>query len=133
MKNIGIWLDSRKAVIVRLEGEKEALDFVNSEIEDFNVTSYKSTGGPKESPIDSKYLERYKNQLHTFFKEIVVKIEDADAIVLFGPAQTNDKFYKVLRDSFPRISKKVAAVEKADSMTNNQVKAWVKKYFGAPM
>ena len=78
---------------------------------------------------DSKYLEREKHQLKLFFKELATTINDADVIVIFGPGDTNAKFFRELNENYKTLALKVKSVKKADSMTENQLKAMVADFF----
>jgi len=134
MKNIGIWLDKEKAYIVSLKNDKTIVDTIQSEIETFNIGGGSGTrfkGGPQDVVQDSKYLEREKHQLKAYFKEIASQLKNANAIVIFGPANTNEKFYRELEENYKDIYVKVKAVKKADSMTDNQIKALVRNFFDA--
>ena len=129
MKNTGIWLDKNKALIVTLENETETLNTVSSNIEHFKIhggSGSRLKGGPQDVVQDSKYLEREKQQLKQYFKNIVTQVEDTDALVLFGPAETYKKFKKELENHYTNMNSKVKSVQKADSMTNNQVIALIK-------
>lgn len=131
MKNTGIWLDKEKALIVTLENENETFTTLNSQIEDYRAVGGSGTkfkGGPQDVIQDSKFLEREKHQLKAYFKNIVTEIKDTDAIVIFGPAEASEKFSKELRENYNHLNTKIKGVKKADSMTNNQVKAWVKDF-----
>ena len=132
MKKIGVWIDKQKAHIVTIENKEEQFNTVNSEIEDYNVSGGSGTkfkGGPQDVVQDSKYLEREKHQLKSYFKEIASKIKNADSLIIFGPAKTNEKFHKELHKNYKKLSAKVKEVRRADSMTNNQVKALVRDYY----
>jgi hypothetical protein len=135
MKKIGIWIDKEKAHIVSLENNKENFKTVESEIENYRPfggsgsKGTKNRWGPQDVVQDSKFLEREKHQLKNYFKKIAETISDADVIAIFGPSDTNLKLQKELSTKFKPLAKKVKAVEKADSMTNNQLKALVKKFF----
>jgi len=132
-KKIGIWLDKEKAHIITLENEKAILKTVLSTIESYNIgggSGTKFKGGPQDVVQDSRYLEREKHQFKAYFKEIVSQLKNANAIVIFGPAEANNKFKKELTENYKNISEKVKAVKKADSMTQNQLKAWVIDFFG---
>lgn len=132
MKKIGIWLDKKKALIVKLENGKEKLFTIKSNVEDYHIAGGSGTrfkGGPQDVVQDSKYLEREKHQLKAYFKDLASNVEDADEIALFGPAGTNEKFAKELQRKYKEVAKKVKQVKKVDSMTSNQVVALVKKYF----
>jgi stalled ribosome rescue protein Dom34 len=129
MIHTGIWLDKERALILTLNNEKETLTTINSEIENYHPTSNKTAGGPLEISKDRKYLEREKQQFKAYFKELVSVIMDTDALVIFGPAETKDKFSKELSENHNKLSTKIKGVKKADSMTENQMKAWVKDFF----
>lgn len=132
MKKTGVWLDKKKALIVKLENGKENFTTIKSNVEDYRISGGSGTkfkGGPQDVVQDSKYLEREKHQLKNYFKELASKLYDADEIALFGPAGTNEKFNKELKKKYKNIGVKVKEVKKADSMTSNQVVALVKKYF----
>lgn len=131
MKNVGIWIDKRKAKIVSIEAGNESLDTIVSDIEDFHVSGGSGTrlkGGPQDVVQDSKYLGREKHQLAEFFKDIVICIAGADAIVIFGPAQTGGKLYNELLEKHSQFHHKIISIEKADNMTDNQIMAWVRNY-----
>lgn len=132
MKKTGIWLDKNEAIIVTIENENEHLEKIPSNIEHFHIgggSGTKFKGGPQDVVQDSKYLDREKHQLRAYFKDIVSRIKDTDALVLFGPADTNTKFYNELQLNYKSLGKKTKDVQKADSMTDNQVKAWVRDFY----
>lgn len=132
MKNIGIWMDSKKAHLVVLKEDMEIFETVFSEVEDFRPSGGSGTrlkGGPQDVVQDSKYLEREKHQLKSYFKDLANAIKDVDAIAIFGPADVGEKFRKELSRNYKPLAAKVKIVAKADSMTDNQVKALVKEFF----
>ena len=132
MKKIGIWLDKDHAHLVTIENNKETLVTINSNMEHFHIRGGyggRFKGSPQDVVQDSKYLEREKHQLKQYFKDIVSHIKDANALVIFGPAETREKFRKELNENYKNLSLKIKGVEKADSMTDNQVKAWVRNFF----
>ena len=132
MKNIGVWIDKRKAHIVTLDEQKEQLRTINSGIDDYHPSGGSGTrfkGGPQDVVQDSKYMEREKHQLKDYFKKIALVLEDGDKIVIYGPAETNQKFRKELEENYSVINQKISEVKKADNMTDNQVIALVKNYF----
>ncbi len=132
MKQTGIWLDKEKAYIVSLENENETFQTVSSNIEHYNIHGGSGTrlkGGPQDVVQDSKYLEREKQQLKQYFKAIASQINDTNALVIFGPAETYEKFSKELHENYKSLSAKIKDVKKADSMSDNQVKALVRDFF----
>jgi len=134
MKKVGIWIDKEKAHLVSLQNEKEHITTINSEMEFFNPkggSRSKTRWGPQDVVQDSKYLEREKHQYKSYFKQLAHKLKDADALVIFGPADTNDRFRRELEEHYTSIASKIKGVEKADSMSMNQVKAWVRNYYNS--
>jgi stalled ribosome rescue protein Dom34 len=131
-RSTGVWLDKEKAIIVTLHNGDISVNTLLSNVEYFHVSGGSGTrlkGGPQDVIQDSKYLEREKLQLKTYFKNLATEIKDVDALVLFGPAEIKDKFNKELNTSYKDLSAKVKDVVTADSMTKRQVKAWVKAFY----
>ncbi|MFD2564341.1 hypothetical protein [Aquimarina rubra] len=132
MKNTGIWMDKEKAYIIDIQESNEDMTTIFSEIEDYRIHGGSGTrfkGGPQDVVQDSKYLEREKHQFKNYFKKIIPYIENADSIVIYGPAESGEKFLKELETNYKKIAEKVKAVLKADSMTENQTKALIRDYF----
>lgn len=133
MKNIGIWLDKKKAKIVTLTKEGETFKKIMSEVEFFNRKSGSKSriksGVNQEVVHESSYLEKEKRQLKSYFKKLADTIKDADSLAIFGPAETPEIFRKELMENYKSIGGKVKTVKKMDSMTDNQTKALVKDYF----
>ena len=85
--------------------------------------------GPQDVIQDRKFLERRKHQLKNYFAKIAKTIVDADAIAIYGPADTNFKLKQELSENYKRLAKKIKVIEKADSMTINQTKALLRIFF----
>lgn len=133
MKKVtGIWIDKRTAKMLTLVEDTETFQTINSSIEEFRPKGGSGTrlkGGPQDVVQDSRYTEREKQQEKRYFKSIIDVIEDSDSIVIFGPAEMGKKLYSEISESNPTLYKKISEVAPADSMTDNQVKAWVRNYF----
>ncbi|MBQ4802958.1 hypothetical protein J8L88_08880 [Aquimarina sp. MMG015] len=132
MKNIGIWMDKEKAYIINVKENNEEMITIFSEIEDYRIhggSGTKIKGGPQDVVQDSKFLEREKHQFKSYFKKIIPLIKDSDAIVIYGPAEAGEKFKKELDENYYSLSKKVKAVLKSDSLTENQTKALIRDYY----
>ena len=132
MKKIGIWLDKKTAFIVTLMGEEVTLETIDSELEFYHVrggSRSKTRWGPQQVVQDSRYLEREKHQLKKYFQTIIEKLRDADTIVIFGPGQTGQKLKKEIAAKQPQLTGRIASVDKANSMTDNQIIAWVRNFY----
>ncbi|GAB5399976.1 MAG: hypothetical protein Aureis2KO_15610 [Aureisphaera sp.] len=134
MKKVGIWIDKKEAYVIwdKGEGQEQEVKKIQSQIESFRPHGGSGTrlkGGPQDVVQDSKYLERERHQMKSYFDSICQEIADASEIMVFGPAQTGQKFVKELNLSYKELAAKVKDESKADSMTENQMKAWVRDYF----
>ena len=125
-------MDKEKALILFLDNKDEQFITIKSDVENYQVkggSRSKTSWGPQQVVKDSKYLEREKHQLKQFFKEIIDNVNDADSLVIYGSAETYLKFEKELKENYKEIAGKLKKVEKADSMTVNQVKAKIRNSF----
>lgn len=132
MKYTGVWIDKDKAHIIHIDNGVEEFLTIASDMKYYKAkggSGQRFKSGPQDVIKDSKYLEREKHQLKQYFKDVADKINDTDALVIFGPASTNQKFNKELKSNYGALASKVKDVVKADSMTDNQIKAWVRDYF----
>lgn len=127
-------MDKEKALIIETDASGERMNVLESEIEVFNPTGgsrSKTKWGPQDVVQDSKYTEREKHQMKRYFENLAEALKEAEQLVIFGPADTNSKFNNYLKDHKKSLADKVKGVEKADSMTDNQVKALVRDFFNA--
>jgi len=132
MKKIGIWLDKKTAYIVTLNEPEPILDIVDSELEFYHPkggSRSKTRWGPQEVVQDSRYLEREKHQLKKYFQAIIEKLTKAEALMIFGPGQACQKLKKEIDTHYPELAGRIAKVEKANSMTDKQIIAWVRNYY----
>ena len=132
MKKIGIWLDKDKAHVVTLEKGNEHMETVFSNMEHFNIHGGSGTrlkGGPQDVVQDSKLLEREKHQHKAYFRDLTTHVLNADSLVIFGPAQTMERYAQHLKRYHQDLYNKVQAVHRADSMTDNQVVALIREFY----
>lgn len=128
----GIWIDSKQAIIVFLTKDDHQVKKVSSSIVDKirvpGEGKWFTRMGSQFFNFDrKKEAHKIKDTLN-FFKDVKDNLAHVDELVLFGPAAKKNEFKKYLVDTGfdPH---KIKGVESADSMTDNQVVAWVKKYF----
>ncbi|TVZ27568.1 hypothetical protein JM83_2617 [Gillisia sp. Hel_I_86] len=133
MKRAGIWIDRKKAIIITLENRGTKIEKVVSKVEntdsDFSGLKDFDKSGALEIVKDRKVLEIKKHAIKNYFKQIVSYLEDLDSIVIYGPADMPLIFNKELETNYPKLHKNVIDVLKADSMTENQIKAMVSNYY----
>lgn len=131
---IGIWIDKRKAKIVSINKGGATLQTLFSELEEYRPkggSGSKMKGGPQEVVQDSKYLEREKHQIKAYFNLLIADLPKLEALVIFGPGMTGQHFAKEIANNHKNLHSKLMGVKKADSMTDNRIKAWVRDFFKA--
>ena len=133
-KQVGIWIDSKKAIIVTLEGQKEEkIIEIDSDVENriyHNKESNKGTfSGSHHSDSETKFENRKKEQLSYYLKLVMNNIKESDYLYLFGPGETKIKLEQKIRveKSLDKIN--LIAVETSDSMTLNGIVAQVKDFY----
>jgi len=131
-KNIGIWIDTKHAVIIKLSNDSHSLKIIESNID----TRERVAGETKKfGRFGNQYLTYEKNRLHRkndqtnqYLKSLLKEIQNCDAVVLFGPAKMKKVFEKEIKGNM-QVSNKLVGVYNSDLMTENQMVAWVKKYY----
>lgn len=131
-KNVGIWLDHFRAIIVIINNHEEGVILMESHAD----SHYKSSGGarskipygPQDVSSERRLQEKREHQLQHYYQEIIGKIADTDQIYIFGPGEARTEFEKEIL-KIKELSPKVIGVEPADKMTNNQIVAKVRDYF----
>ena len=132
-KNVGIWIDYEKAIIVRLTNGRESVVELPSHVEG----QVRVAGGMPSSirydsqdySLESRIRERRRSELHKFYRRVIQQCEDADRIFLFGPGEARLELKKEMRRDMDRFAK-IVGVERADRMTEQQVVSKVKAFFG---
>ena len=133
-KQVGIWIDSKKAIIVTLDGQKEAkITEIDSEVENtvyHNKEGNKGTfSGIHHSDSETKFANRKKEELNYFLKSVMSYIKGSDYLYVFGPAETKIKLEQKLRAEKSLGNIKLKAVETSDNMTLNEIVAKVKDFY----
>lgn len=131
-KQAGIWIDAKKAVIVFLVGNNHTLKTIHSNIESREripgETKWFTRFGNQFLNFEKRKKNRRANEIRNYLKGVVNEIRNADELVLFGPAGMKTELEKTIWKETTH-SPVIRAVETADSMTENQMVAWIKNYY----
>jgi len=131
-KYTGVWLDHRKAFIVSIAGEKETDTIIESNAEGHFRLSGGSRSptpyGPQEVASERKIEERRKHQLRRYYEEIIRAIKDAEKIVIFGPGEAKTELQREIEKK-KGLSGNIVGIERADKMTDKEIRAKVKNFF----
>jgi hypothetical protein len=133
-KQVGIWIDSKKAIIVTLDGKKEEkIVEIDSEVENsvyHNKEGNKGTfSGTHHSDSETKFDNRKKEELNYYLKSVMNYIKGSDYLYIFGPGKTKIKLEQLIRDEKSLGKINLKAVETSDNMTLNEIVAQVKDFY----
>ncbi|TAJ08066.1 hypothetical protein DMA11_21820 [Marinilabiliaceae bacterium JC017] len=131
-KQIGIWLDTDKAVLISLTNGQESVKTINSDVEHRSRfpgegKNYSRLGSMLVNPV-KRATNRKKHQLHHYFDQIIKDLSGASSVYLIGPSNTKKLLAKEIKKHHP-VEGIPIDLESADKMTDNQLLAKVKNYF----
>jgi hypothetical protein len=131
-RNIGIWIDSRQAVIVILNDKTTSLKRIPSNIESRvripgESKKYGRFGG-QFLTFEKNRLMKKNRQTSQFLKVLVKEILPCDALVIFGPSNMKKILEKEVLKNI-QLASKLQGVCNAELLTDNQMIAWVKKFY----
>lgn len=89
------------------------------------------------SPIRQQALSHGEQGMHqkeqhaqaTFYKELAGKIKDYKEVVLFGPTGAKSELANLIKADH-KLDHLVVRIADTDKMSNEQIQAFVRKYFG---
>ncbi|MEO5619269.1 MAG: hypothetical protein ABIS67_15980 [Candidatus Eisenbacteria bacterium] len=127
----GLWIDHRKAVIVKVSDQGSAATHVESKVER-NGTNAAGRGpggshGPRESGAEDTRERHVEGQLREFYDDVIAQIRDSEAILIFGPGEAKGELKARLEHD--GLGARVVGVETVDKMTDRQVGAKVREHF----
>jgi molybdopterin converting factor small subunit len=121
-KEIGLWIDHRKAVIVIVSERGEEVKEITSHMEKHvRYSNDTSEGGASEDIRD----RQFDNRLNNFYDAVVTVIRDGDTVQIFGPGEAKGELKKRLESA--GFKGHILAIETVDRMTDRQITAKVKE------
>jgi stalled ribosome rescue protein Dom34 len=122
-KEVGLWIDHQKTIIVSVTDNGEETSLIKSGME----KHVRYSGAAQEDSAEDQRDTRFAGHLNKYYDHIVSLIRDAQSILIFGPGEAKAELEKRLeRES---LSGRVVGVETVDKMTNRQIAAKVREYY----
>jgi hypothetical protein len=122
-RDVGVWIDHRKAVIAIIAGKTEEVRQVTSNME----KHVRYSGAPQEDSAEDQRDKRFTGHLNKYYDEVIGCIRDADSILILGPGEAKIELEKRLGIEGRRA--RIVGVETVDKMTDRQVAARVRLRF----
>ncbi|MBE0682131.1 MAG: hypothetical protein IH589_09460 [Anaerolineales bacterium] len=130
-KQIGLWIDHKQAAIVILEGEKEEIRKIESNMEKYvrykGGAHGKTAYSPQFLSTETQEDRRFREHLNKYYQQVISIIDGADSLMIIGAGEAKHEFEKRLQHEGKRI--RTIYMETADKMTERQLAAKVRKYF----
>jgi hypothetical protein len=131
MKNIGLWIDHKKAIIVIQSEQGEDVQKIESGVG--RHVPYQGASHPR-SPYSAQYQQgddqldnKFTGQLNKFYNKVIAHIRMAEAVLIIGPGEAKRELEK--RISHEKVKVRIVGVETADKLTDRQITTKVRKYF----
>ena len=124
-KEVGLWIDHRKAVIVVVTEEGEDVKEIASDME----KHVRFSGGPgtDDGSAEDMRDRRFESHLNAYYDRVVAAVRGADSIQIFGPGEAKGELRRRLERE--GLSGNVLALETVDKMTDRQIAAKVRERF----
>jgi hypothetical protein len=127
IKQAGLWIDHRKAVIVLVSDEGEEIKKITSGME----KHVRFSGGPdsEDGSAEDVRDRQFGNQLNSYYDEVISVLRDAESIQIFGPGEAKGELEKRLEHE--GFKTHILAIDTVDKMTDRQIAAKVRECFPA--
>ena len=123
-REVGLWIDRRKAVIVMIAHDEEGMRRIQSSMEK-HVCFF--AGSSQDGFATDKRDRKMPNYLNTYYSEVIDWIRDAESIQIFGPGDAKLDLEKRLRHE--QLGSRIVQVETIEKMTEGQIEARVWQHF----
>jgi hypothetical protein len=87
--------------------------------------------GPYEAqqvPADDRRQRALTGELNAYYDAVIVALRDYERLLIFGPGEAKGQLHARLTET--RQGSRVAAIETVDQMTDQQIVAKVRAYWG---
>jgi hypothetical protein len=130
-KQIGLWIDHKRAIMLTISEQGENFQKIESGIE--KRIHYRGPPHPR-TPYSPQYQQgddqldkQFTEHLNQYYCKVVSLIRGADSILLFGPGEAKNELKK--RIAYEKLHIGNIKIAITDKMTDRQIAAKVRKYF----
>ena len=122
-KEVGLWIDHRKTVVVSITEMVEKTSLIRSDME----KHIRYSGAAQEDSAEDQRDTRFTGHLNRYYDRVISCIRDAESILIFGPGEAKVELEKRLeRES---LGGRVVGIETVDKLTDRQIAARVRLQF----
>jgi hypothetical protein len=122
-RQVGLWIDHKKAVIVFLADGREEVREIRSGTEQH----VRFSGGQEADSAEDIQDNKFAGHLSKYYDEVITDIGDAESILILGPGEAKGELRKRLASK--EHAGHTVDVETVDKLTNGQIAARVREHF----
>lgn len=129
-KEVGLWVDHRKTVIVTIKGGVEETQEIKSNMEKhvrYSGGEHSRDTSPQGSTAEDMRDRQFGDHLSKYYDGIISTIRDADSIWIFGPGEAKGEFRERLERE--NLGDRIVGIETVDKMTARQIAAKVRQHY----
>jgi hypothetical protein len=130
-RDVGVWIDHRKAMIASVTDKGEELGLVISKAERqlrrTGDSPLKGRSEPEKEPMSDSRQRRFTAHLNVYYDAVIAALRDARRILICGPGEAKGELKKRLVRA--KLGARVLGVETADKMTEHQLAKKVRGLF----
>ena len=130
-REVGLWIDHRKTVIVTVENEVEMIREIRSNME--KQVRF-SSGTRSKAPFKTHMAtaedmrdRQFGDHLGRYYEGIVSLIKDADSIWIMGPGEAKVELENRLKRN--ELRGRIIGIETVDKLTDRQIVEKVRQHF----
>jgi hypothetical protein len=127
-KEIGLWIDHRKAIVVIITEAGEEIKKITSNME--KHVRFTNGNGSEDGSSEDVRDRQFGNHLNNYYDEVIAVVRNANSIQIFGPGEAKGELEKRLEHA--GLKAHILATETVDKMTDHQIAAKVREYFLTP-
>lgn len=128
----GVWIDHRQAWIVRLSPEGDHLDVILSQVEKHSErggdSPLKGSYEARQVPADDRRQRALTGELNVYYDAVGEALRRCGRILILGPGEAKGELHARLMKL--KLGENIAAIRTEGRMTEREVVAKVREYFG---
>lgn len=129
-KQIGIWIDHKRAVILTVSESGEVMRKIESGIEHLRLRGASRSRAPYSAQYqkgDDQFDKKYDGYLNKYYESVIDHLRGADEVLIFGPGEAKKELKKRLERE--KTCPPVKGIFPADKLTDRQFAAKVRSHF----
>ena len=130
-REVGLWIDHRKTVIVTVENEVEMIREIRSNMEKHvrfsSGTRSKAPFKTHMATAEDMRDRQFGDHLGRYYEGIVSLIKDADSIWIMGPGEAKVELENRLKRD--ELGGRIVGLVTVDKLTDHQIAAKVRDFF----